>query len=685
MSFLSGWSVVALAAGLTVPPLVALYFLKLRRQVVPISSTFLWKRAVEDLHVNAPFQRLRRNLLLLLQLLVLLLAAAVLGKPVRQAIQRHEDTLILLIDQSASMAVVEKDGRTRLEIAKAEARRIVDQMDDRARAMVVAFCDRATVVSSFDTDRAALKRKIDSIEQTQSLSRLNEAVALAEAYSQNLIIAGAEAGSDIAPTSAAPPATALILSDGRIEDLNTLNIQRLDTEQMQLVNVAERGDNVGVTAMSARRSYERPDVLNVFAEVRNFGPEAVSFDASLYVDGTHRDVQAVRLEPGFAQATPADDADTGSSARLESPGAPPPGSVASVAFDAFEYGGSGVVEVRLEHADALAADNRAWAVIDPPRHVNVLLVSAGNLFLERVLPTLPLQVEVMTPADYEAADREALADGDRSKYDVVILDGHSTDRLYQGNYLTWGAVPLIDGVTMGDVIDDEIIFNWDDAHPVLRHVPVDNIEVYQWNRIETPPEAKTLIEGESSPVFSYFARDGSQFLICAFRLVVESNLGEPMMNTFWVTKAHFPVFMYNAIAFLSSSLSATARVATRPGDPMALARPAGTDTIIIRRPNGTRDTLAPGKAHTAHYARTRRVGVYRVEPAVAGQGAFAVNLFSPTESNVRPDSRLTVGTTTVQATEGAQLVNQPLWPHLLIAALVILLLEWVIYNKRVFV
>ena len=281
MSFLSGWSVVALAAGLTVPPLVALYFLKLKRQVVPVSSTFLWKRAVEDLHVNAPFQRLRRNLLLLLQLLVLLLAAVVLGKPVRQAIQKHEDTLILLIDQSASMAVVEKGDRTRLEIAKAEARRIVDRMDDRGRTMVVAFSDRATVVSSFDTDRAALKRKIDSIEQTQSLSRLNEAIALAEAYSQNLIIAGAEAGSDIAQTSAAPPATALILSDGRIEDLSTLNIQRLNTEQMQLVNVAERGDNVGVTSMSARRSYERPDVLNVFAEVRNFGPEAVSFDAGI--------------------------------------------------------------------------------------------------------------------------------------------------------------------------------------------------------------------------------------------------------------------------------------------------------------------------------------------------------------------------------------------------------------------
>ncbi len=53
----------AIASLLAVSALLVLYFLKLRRREMPVSSTILWRKAVQDLQVNAPFQRLRRNLL----------------------------------------------------------------------------------------------------------------------------------------------------------------------------------------------------------------------------------------------------------------------------------------------------------------------------------------------------------------------------------------------------------------------------------------------------------------------------------------------------------------------------------------------------------------------------------------------------------------------------------------------
>ena len=60
MQFLSPWYIPALAATLTVPPLVIMYFLRLRRRETPVPTTYLWRKVIEDLQVNQPFQKRAR-------------------------------------------------------------------------------------------------------------------------------------------------------------------------------------------------------------------------------------------------------------------------------------------------------------------------------------------------------------------------------------------------------------------------------------------------------------------------------------------------------------------------------------------------------------------------------------------------------------------------------------------------
>ena len=119
-SFLNPW-IASAAAAVVIPSLLVLYFLKLRRREIEISSTLLWKKAIQDLQVNSPFQKLRKNLLLLLQLLLLLLLCLALSRPVSNYTRGAGAVNVILIDRSASMNALDEGGKTRLEIAKKKA------------------------------------------------------------------------------------------------------------------------------------------------------------------------------------------------------------------------------------------------------------------------------------------------------------------------------------------------------------------------------------------------------------------------------------------------------------------------------------------------------------------------------------------------------------------------------------
>jgi hypothetical protein len=692
MSFLSP-AAIAIAAALTVPPLIALYFLKLKRQIRVVPSTLLWKRSVEDLRVNAPFQRLRSSLLLLLQLLVLLLAAFALGQPMLEQAARSEETVILLIDQSASMGVEEQTGKTRLDLAKEQAKSVIDNLTPDSRAMVVAFCDRATVVSSFDSDPTALKQRIDSIEQTQSTTTLSEAVSLAEAYAQQVTLAGRE------PSLAeAPAASVYLCTDGRVSDARAIALQHFEAGTIRVQRVGTRSDNVGIIAMDARRNYEDPLRLEVSATIRNFGRQPAAPDAVLYMNGDNIAIKSPPrpLAPGSAAPAPAaeeaapDGGSVDAPASPESPASPQGGSAASPASTwvcSFEVESSagGVVEIELKSDDALKADNHAWTIVDDPRHISVLLVTTFNPFLERILSVMPLDLTIHAPRHYETAPDDELTDGDRSRFDVVILDGHRTTRLPHGNYMFWGATPAIEGLAEEGIVDDEIIFNWDETHTLLRYVAIEPLYIYQWKRLRLPPEATSIVHGQTTPVISHLTRGASQYLICAFRLIGEDEFGSQFLNTNLATQVDFVVFMTNAIQFLSSNVATTGRKSLRPGEPATFPVPAGTRSVSIRRPDTIVDEVSVAGYQTVHYARTRQLGAYLLEPGVRNQDRFAVNLFDPVESNVAPADTIELGAQAVTPRSAAVEVDRPAWRYLVLAVLGALLVEWIVYNLRVFV
>ena len=123
MSFLAP---LALAGLLFLPVVVAMYLLKLRRDEAVVPSTLLWQKLVADVEANAPWQRLRRSLLLLLQLLLVLILAFLAARPFVERPAGLAGDIVLVIDTSASMQATDVAPH-RLDAAKAAA---IDALKD---------------------------------------------------------------------------------------------------------------------------------------------------------------------------------------------------------------------------------------------------------------------------------------------------------------------------------------------------------------------------------------------------------------------------------------------------------------------------------------------------------------------------------------------------------------------------
>ncbi|MGD8603058.1 MAG: BatA domain-containing protein, partial [Anaerolineales bacterium] len=71
----------ALALAILLPVIIAMYLLKLRRSEQEVASLYLWQRMVQDIEANAPWQKLKSNLLLFLQLLIVAALILALARP----------------------------------------------------------------------------------------------------------------------------------------------------------------------------------------------------------------------------------------------------------------------------------------------------------------------------------------------------------------------------------------------------------------------------------------------------------------------------------------------------------------------------------------------------------------------------------------------------------------------------
>ena len=636
------------AAAVALPLLVLLYFLKLKRRERMISSTLLWKRAVQDLQVNAPFQRLRRNLLLLLQLLALLAVLAALGRPTLDLRTGPERRVVILIDRSASMNASDV-GSTRLAEAKRQAKVLIESLPDPAafslaegsdQTMVIAFDRRAQVMCNFTSDKRRLLEAVDSIRPADGGSSLREAMAVARAFAQ-------PGGEETNNRSAVTPATLELFSDGRVGDL-----QEVEVNSGELVYhcLGESADNLGVVAMQARRSYERPERVEVFATVANSGPRAITTDVQLSLNDAVRAVRSVLVPP----------------LRDDVPGR------ISVSFS-LTHNGPAVVQVRQLRKDVLAADDAAWSVLQPPRKLSVLLVTGGNIALQSALGACsPARLDVKSPDEFDAMDHETLSA--ESTYDVILLDNHVPAALPRCRYLVFGRPPAGVQASISGQLTRQTIVDWRERHPVLQFVNLANLYVARAWKLSLPREAQVLAEFGDAPAIALLRRPDSILLLVGF----------DVMETNWPFEPGFVMFCQNAMNFLALEGVQNQQSVLQVGQAIQVENLPPNAAVRVRGPGAEDSNLTADSSGAARFPGTSWAGIYTVSVGDREPRHFAVNVLDAAESDVRPVREIRLATEKVETQSGpVRPSNVELWPMLALLGLALVCAEWLVYNSRV--
>ena len=644
---------------LAVPPaIVLLYFLKLRREPLEVPSTYLWHRTVEDMHVNSIWQRLRQNLLLFLQLLLILLAIIACLNPNWRGISLADDRLIFLIDHSASMAATDI-APNRLEDAKRQVAAMIDEMKSDDTAMIISFSDRAATVQSYTDNRRLLKRKLQQIQPTDRTSDLAQALR----FAAGLANPGRSAYSDgDAAAADAMPARLFILSDGKVKSQSQFSLGNLDPTYIPIGS--DDAKNVGITAFQARRNPERPSEMQALASLRNYSDTPVTTELSLHLDDNLIDATSLAIGPHSQDG---------------------------VVFS-LTHAESGVLRLEVTNGDALDVDNQAYAVLDVTQRARLLMVTPGNSFLELALTTDRMKkfadVQIAKP-EYLQTDafRKAAAEG---THNVVIFDQCAPEgpaSMPLSNTVFFGALPP-DRWEGGETQARPYIIDTDRGHPLMQFVELTNLLVAECIPLRPPKGAIDLVEADVGPIMSIADRDSFQDLVIGFGLIGRDDGDNEFFNTLWPREPTFPVFMQNVLSYLGGVSEQNSTEIYKPGDLMQLRLDTPSKRLSLTVPDGQIREVGRGRSGAFAFGSSEQVGIYEfqdpAQPAVTHR--VAVNLFDEIESDIVPQPKLQIDEhVAIEASRGVERKRRELWKPLLLLALLVLVVEWYVYNRRVYV
>lgn len=616
---------IALLGGLLAIPIILLYMLRLRRREVVVSSTFLWQQIVRDNEANTPWQRLRRNLLLLLQLIILALLVLALARPFITVPAVSTGKIELLLDASASMQATDMGANSsRIEEAKRQALGIVDTLGQNDTMTIIRVAEVPEVIAASTRDPIVLRAAINNVTASNAEADWVGALTLASADAINV--------SDF---------NMIVISDGGLGDASGLPGV---PGTIEYIPIGQSNDNLAITALATRALPGQAPQL--FAQVTNYGSQDTPIIFDLRVDGELYSAERYVVAAG-------------SSLRVVSAALPEN-------FSVLQAGLTTPSDSQVP--DYLAEDNTAWTISSGSSSRRALLMSESNLFLEQVLRSVP---------SIEAFKGDITRPLPTDLYDLYILDGWLPEDglLPAGDLLIINPPASTSLFTVGGDLEPSGAMTVKPNDPRTTFVDFADVSILKFKELSGVEWADPLVTTGSGPLLLAGEQDGRQVAILTFD-IHDSDL--PLQIT-------WPILMSNLLEWFTPSSVISVPNGLQVGDSLPI-RPAFDATgVRVTLPDSSTSDLAIDR-ETVVFADTQAAGVYTIDilkgADVIQSAPFAVNLFAANESNIAPQPTISLSGNTIAAATRDEVGQQEFWPWVAVLALAVLMIEWLVYQRR---
>ena len=648
----------ALAWGALAGGIILLYILKLKRVKVEISSTLLWEQALADFRANAPWQKLRRNLLMILQIIALLLLALALARPFMFDNFIEGGKTIFVIDASSSMLATDI-GPDRL----GEAIRLADDTVTGFKRgwegmVIVAGPTSPITLCGFTSNKNTLKKAIErSREYSGGQANMDSAMRFCSSISEG-------------------NTRAVIYSDGAIPDLSPDSTTDL---KIHFFPVGAIADNIAIVGAGARLN---PLTLNyeLFVAVHNFYGTEKTFDLNLFRNDIDSVTEEVTLRPGQRREIVID----------QVPYFPDP------------------LKVEIDVDDPLEADDTAWIVLpEQPRYKVALCTQGDSVLLRAVLESLPNTdyyeydgstfTRIITDSNPAASADDDPASTDM---DVWVVEGDApcildpSDSYLFINTSSNALLPVEPGAEMiKDYQADPPVYlaivGESVTHPITRIARFNTLNLNSQRRVQLKPWARSIIDSSEGPLVIEGDNNGQKSIYLAFD-IYDSNF--PLLSA-------FPLFMMDTISYLGQASAGSVGNGISAGQPAELLAPVDSSQYRLKRPDGSVELEALNSRRFA-ISDTRQTGIYTIDfmneaGSTLETRLLPVSLVNESESNIAPATTIrTKGAEEFLAQNGENLGeirgvqevmrNREFYPWLIAIVLLLITAEWYLYHTRIF-